>query len=330
MLCDSKAEAKRIDTDLRLKNLGMSGMNSEYSIAEMFASYLETESAQKMPASRKADAKLLKIAADFLQNICDLRFAYCVSVEHLQRFQIFVSSELKWSDTTVALRMKTLRVIFKKAFIHGRIPKDPGAHWSVPRGTSAARRPMTRDEFTTLIQIDPFSWLTDVLLFMRLTGARGASVADLKWSDVDFSTATLLLRTRKGALKKIRTTPFPMYPELFNLLSRMKGRIPRHLEFVFIDHDNQPLTGHRISIAAHRLIKRAGLKGVVLYGLRHALATDLIEAGVPTEIARKALGHSNINQIQTYTQNVGIESVGKSLTLIRGENVIPLKKTGEE
>ncbi len=174
---------------------------------------------------------------------------------------------------------------------------------------------MTRDEFSKLIQIDNSGWLTRVLLFIRLTGARGASVAALKWSDIDFSTGSILMRSRKGGLKKTKTIAFPMYPELFNLMAR----IQRSNEFVFLDEDLQPLSAHRISSAGHRLIKKAGLKGVVLYGLRHALATDLIEAGVPTEIARKAMGHSNLNQIQTYTQNVGLESIGKSLTLIRGD-----------
>lgn len=92
-------------------------------------------------------------------------------------------------------------------------------------------------------------------------------------------------------------------------------------EFVFLDDDHNKLTGHKISVAAHRLIKKAGVEGVVLYSLRHALAVDLTEAGVSLEITRQLMGHSNIRQTQEYAQGIGIDSLKQSVRLIRGDNI---------
>lgn len=317
-LCKTKKEALEIDESLRRKQLECRGIDSKYSIADAFASFLETESAQKTKASRAADKRSLDIMLQFFNTERNLFYVAQVGLEDLQRLQIWSAEKLGWSDTTIALRMKLLRGVFKKLTIMERIKKNPAEHWKIPPGNSMRRRAMTGIEFEKLIQSDPSSWLLSVLLFTRLTGARGASVAALRWSDVDFSTASLLLSSRKSGLKKLKTVSFPIYPELFALLSSLSGQPGRHQEFVFVDENGMPLTGRKISWSASRLIKRAGLKGVVFYGLRHAIATDLIAAGISTEIARKVMGHSSLDQIQTYTQGVGLEPIGNALTLIRG------------
>ncbi len=318
ILCATKKQAQEIETGLKLKKAGFEGIQRPYSLAEAFASYLETESAQKTDASRKADKKVLDHALQFFSGNISINVMNGITLEDLQRFQIFVSSELGWSDTTVFKRMSLLKAVFNKAFNTGRISKDPCQFWKVPRGTSERRRAMTSAEFEKLIQSDPFTWVSDVLRFIRLTGARGASVADLAWSDVDFSKARILLSSRKGGLKKMKTISFPMYPELFNFLSRISGRIPRHEKFVFLDLYGQPLTGHKISVYAHNAIRKAGLKGVCLYSLRHALAVDLTERGVSMEIVRQLMGHSSIRQSQDYAQGVSSDCLGDSMTLIRG------------
>lgn len=339
MLFDTKSEAKIVDTDLRLKNLGMYGINSRYSAADAFTSYLQIESQQKTESSQKQDKSFLDLALHYFTKVQDVFHVEQFRLEHFEMFRAHCQKELQWSDTTIYLRMKILKTIFKKLVITGRLRNNPTEHWKLPRGESAKRRPMTRDEFNRLIQIDPTSWLVPVLLFLRLTGTRGESAATLKWGDVDFSNGELLMKSRKGGSRKIKTISFPMYNELFQLLARERNKTPNSSpnDFVFSDASGQTLSGRRISMYAHKLIKKAGLKGVVLYGLRHALAVDLAEAGAPIEAIRRLLGHSNISQTQTYMQGMSVDTLRTNIEAVRNsesmspdvnenKNLIPMHK----
>lgn len=323
ILCDTKKQAQEIDTDLKLKRHGLLGINSRYLLKDAFASFLETESELKTEASKKADSWFFDLALSYF-NAQSLFHVEQITLEDLQKSRIFMQKSRKWSDTTTASRCKLLKAVFNKLMISGRIAKSPAEHWKIPTGTAKRRRPMTRQEFQKLMNLEMPSWLRPVLHFIRLTGARGATVASLKWRDVDYEKRTVYLSSRKGKLRSTKVVPFPIYDELLNLFDSLSLANGMPNSFVFTDQYNEPLTGHQISDAAHRLIKRSGLDGVVLYSLRHSLAVDLTEAGVSMEITRQLMGHSNISQTQAYAQGVGHDSLKNSVDLIRG------KTEGEE
>ena len=318
ILCATKKEAMELDQRLKLLRLECIGIPQRYSIADAFASYLATESQQKTDASKKADKYFFDLGLRFFSDERKLLYVDEITLEDLQLFQIFSQKAYAWSDTTVSNKMKLLKALFKKLMVTERLVKNPAEHWKVPAGTGERRRAMTRAEFTTLYETAP-DWYRPILAFIRLTGARGASVARLRWSDVDFSMARLLLESRKGGLKKTKKIPFPLYDALYQLLARQKNLDPLAAgeDFVFKNESGGPLTGPVISATAHKLIKKAGLKGVVLYGLRHAIAVDLTEAGVSIEITRQLMGHSTITQTQNYAQGIHSDALSTSIKLIR-------------
>lgn len=315
--CNSKREAKEIDEELRRKQLECKGVVVGYTLKDAFASYVATDSAQKTVATQKSDRRFFDLALTFFHG-SKIHKLSDVSLENLQLFQLHMASKFKWSSTTISKHSVLLRSVFKKAAATGKIAKDPCEFWKVPRGTSGRRRPMTREEFDKIMAQPMPDWLRPVLLFIRLTGARGASVASLEWADIHFPSKRLYLSSRKGGIGKMKRIPFPMYSALYELMMKLvpDSNPPR---FVFVDEAGRQLTGHRISDTCYRLIKASGLKGVVLYSLRHALAVDLTENGVSIEIVRQLMGHSSISQTQTYAQGVGADSLGESMDSIRGE-----------
>lgn len=318
--CETKREAKEIDEELRRKQLECIGIDLQYPLKDAFASFLATDSAQKTKGSQKGDRRFLDLALDFFHSSNILKLSD-VTLESLQLFQLHMASEFGWSSTTISKQSTLLRSVFKKATATGKIAKDPCELWKVPRGTPQRRRPMTLEEFNQLMGQPMPDWLRPVLLFIRLTGARGASVASLEWADVNFQTKRLYLSSRKGGLGKMKRIPFPMYSALYEFMEQhylRRGHIYNSLKYVFTGDDyGQQLTGHRISDTCYRLIKASGLKGVVLYSLRHALAVDLTENGVSIEIVRQLMGHSSISQTQTYAQGVSSDSLGESMNSIR-------------
>lgn len=304
---------------------------SNYTLEAAFTSFLETESAQKSKKTGAADQRFFEIARHYFEKERGLRLLAEVQVEELQRFQLWLAparecgelSKEPWIDTTIAHYCQKLKAVFNKAHRIGRIERNPVQYWSVPKGESRDRRPMTRQEFEKLSAAVP-SWFLPVLRTLRLTGARGASIAMLTWDHVDFANGRLLLSSRKGGRKKLKQWAIPMLPELKAILIEIWAERDASGELlvgapVFRDHHGQPITAQLIATIGSQSIKKAGLRGVTLYGLRHALATDLVDSGATPHEVQRLMGHSNLNQQLTYQKFVSLKPLEEALLKIRGD-----------
>lgn len=311
--------------------LNVSGIQKPYAVAEAFASFLKLDAARKVKRTKDADARFLDIARHFIEVECLKTDLADVTLEDLQSFELWMGIGQKigkdvfkepWSQTTIHLRSRIIKAIFRKAYLTKKIPWNPAELWRVPRGTSEKRRPMSNDEFHRVFALAP-DWFRPALRFLQLTGARGASAADLIWDDVDFSNRRIRIRSRKGGTNQLKEIYLPLYPALFELLERERkktfglGRPSRTTDPVFWGPKGLPITAQEIASHGSKLIKRAGLKGVVLYGLRHAMASELTAAGVPLEVVRQALGHTKLEQTAHYASGISLGVVGDALNKVR-------------
>lgn len=309
------------------------GDDSKYPLAKAFATYLETDSAQKSPRSAKSDAYFLEIALFFLETVRNKPLVSDVRLEDLQIFQIWLSKEQKysgvrfkeaWTDTTIEFYCRVLKKFFRKMFHTDRIRKNPCDLWRVPRGTAEVRRPMSLEEFDAIHLAAP-EWFKPILTFIRMTGARGASVESLVWADVQFSKHTLILKSRKGGLKQMKLIPIPMYPALYEFLEAEYRKVQKTASTnpnypVFWGPLGVAVTAQEISSEGSRLIlKVVKLSGVVLYGLRHAIGAEMTAAGIPLEITRQAMGHSSVAQTSHYAKGIASSVVRDAMNSIRGK-----------
>lgn len=341
---ETKKEAKEFIRDISLRKLNLDGLDLPYTLEAAFSSFIDTESSQKTRRSKMADARFLGLALHFLTKERGLTTVDEVGFEDLQYFQIWAArpqnkpgiAKEAWSDTTVSHCSKLIKQVFRKLERTGRIKKNPAEYWKVPCGTGLRRRPMSQEEFEKLYRFAP-EWFKPILAFIRLTGARGASVASLTWGDIDFAGGTIILKSRKGGLKKTKTIMLPLYEELFEFLER--HRKPKSIDdpltvdsAVFRNKFGQPITAENISSYGHHLIKTCGLEGLVIYSLRHAIAVDMTKADISLETTRQAMGHSNIAQTSDYARGIDIDSVNKAFNQIRsrsGKKIVPPDDTKE-
>lgn len=327
-LFETRREAQEFLRDIRLRRLGLGGIENIWTIEQAFSSFIETESALKTEKSKKGDEHFFKIAVHFLTKVRGHKLISEIQLEDLKLCYLWLGPQQEidgwikkpWSSTTVGKNCKLLKSVFKKLFIADRVKNNPAAYWSVDPGEKKPRRPMTPEEFFRLYAAVPL-WYKPILLTLRLTGARGASIADLRWGEVDFEKAVVILRSRKGSRLKLKTIIIPIFPELHDVLSQQwNSTLARGREdFVFRGPLGQALSGHTISRIGFNYIRILGMSGVVLYGLRHAFATDLIDAGVSSDVVRQLMGHTNERHLQEYTSFVKPETLSKALTLIRGK-----------
>lgn len=292
------------------------GWKKKILLVEAFETFLQIDSSQKTEKSQKSDARLLRMALRFFHER-GKKYVSEIVLEDLERFQIWLAQEKAWAQPSIELNCRTLKKFFRKMYNTEQIPKNPAALWKVPRGASKRRRPMTMEEFAKIYAVAP-EWFQRVLKMMRLTGARGKSISEINWEHVDFAKETLLLISRKGGAGQEKVIPLPLYPALREFLESL----PRGSDTdpVFKSVRGERLTAQDIATEGSRLIRKVvGLRGVVLYGLRHAIAVEMTEAGIPLEITRQGMGHSSIAQTSHYAKGIASKALAEAFSQIRGK-----------
>ena len=154
-------------------------------------------------------------------------------------------------------------------------------------------------------------------------GLRRGELLALKWRNLDLGRASLIvvetaykLGNGEYVIKEPKTAhsrrTVSLSPALVALLREYRAdqellRIQLGFgltdnDFVFIRHDGGPIYPNAVTLAFHRVIKKAGLKHLRLHDLRHTHATLMLKAGVHPKIVSERLGHANIGiTLDTYS-----------------------------
>lgn len=135
-----------------------------------------------------------------------------------------------------------------------------------------------------------------LLLFMFHTGARANEVLNVKVSDLDFSSRTVLVH---GKGRKERYIPLSQ-SLIWRLSEYLKVR-PAKTEFLFVTSQGWKLTYTELYTLVHY-----SLSGVVPSGdahphiLRHSFATMLLKAGISIFTIQRLLGHESTETTSIY------------------------------
>jgi integrase len=135
-----------------------------------------------------------------------------------------------------------------------------------------------------------------ILLAFR-HGLRAAEVCDLRWEQIDFTTATLHVRR----IKHGTPATHPLTGRELRALRKHQREVSRSA-FVFVSERGAPLSAPGFS----RMVERAGRAaklGIKVHAhmLRHACGYALANAGHDTRALQAYLGHRNIQNTTRYT-----------------------------
>lgn len=180
--------------------------------------------------------------------------------------------------------LTALRAALNHAVDAGLVSATRAQQWRAvkPHRKADGRRSvyLTREQRRALVDACEGA-LRDLVLAAALTGARPGELVALTRRDFDKRLQTLTLRGKTGP----RTIPLsPAAATLFTRLAR--GKLPPARLLVM--DNGEPWYRERWHGPIREAAERAGLpRGVVLYSLRHAFISALLEAGAPTlEVAR--------------------------------------------
>lgn len=237
-----------------------------------------------------------------------------IDVELIEKFSDEWSEKL--SPKSVNKILTTATAIFKLAMKYRYVRENPAAEADRKKATTTednanggqvrSDQVYNMGEVKRLIENAEQGLQRAMIMTVCLTGVRHGELLAIRWGDLDLKEGKKLTvrqnladgdggpifnppKTRSG----YREIPLP--EELVSELKRWKLQCPpSHYDLVFCNEDGKPL--HRKNNGKRGLepaMRRAGLKGLTMHGLRHTYASLLLANNTPVTEVSYYLGHSS-------------------------------------
>ena len=171
-----------------------------------------------------------------------------------------------------------------------------------PNSELRSREHLTETEVEKLIQVVKanrhFHRDATMLLVAYRHGLRASEICDLRWDQIDFTSATLHVHRVKNG----KPSTHPVRGDELRALRKLHREAPKS-PFVFMTERGGPFT----TDSFNWLVKRAGQKArfpfqVHAHMLRHATGYRLAGDGHDTRAIQDYLGHKNIQHTVRYTE----------------------------
>lgn len=227
------------------------------------------------------------------------------------------------SPRTIQMVHGVLRTALNQAVQLDKIARNPTSYVKTPKLVRREMKALTPEEASRFLDAaasDPHYTLFAVLL---MGGLRPGEALALKWSDLEGSTLRVQRALTNVGNQLIeaptktgrgRAIPLPRFvvKELRQHKAKQaavqlrQGRMYRDQGYIFTTSRGTPLSLRNLTSRHFKpILKRAGIRNLRLYDLRHSCATLLFADGVPAKVVQERLGHSSIAlTLDTYTHLV--------------------------
>ncbi|MBQ9531880.1 MAG: site-specific integrase [Eubacterium sp.] len=171
--------------------------------------------------------------------------------------------------------------------------------------------PIADEERKLILETAKTHYAGTMFLTMLYCGLRPIEIRNLKWADIDFETDVPTVTKSKTKAGEGRLLPIPLQLKKALLEHKLKGQ---NNEWVFVRYKNHklPLDTNVFYHAWHNFCRQMDIENgakVYLnqivesvlasdlepYLLRHTFCTDCQAAGVPLNVAKELMGHSDIS-----------------------------------
>jgi len=239
---------------------------------------------------------------------------------------------------TVAHARAAVSAAFTQAVRWQLVATNAARATQAPAKRAPKLRVPTADELRQIItEAEGTRWELPILL-AATTGARRGEVLGLRWGNVDLDRGRAhiveSLQRVGGIVRYVEpktersVREVPLLPEVVERLRAHRVEQAERLLKIGVRvtdtdahpvcdrGDGAPLDPGTFTHAASRIARDAGLDGVRLHDLRHAVATVLAAGGNRPELTSKLLGHASVAfTLQTYTHPTDDEmgAVGEAI-----------------
>lgn len=333
----TEREAVAKATALRLSlERGDVGVSGNMTVKAWAHEWLET---YKRPAIGEAQYKRYKGLIDGV--ICPaIGSAPIKNIKDVE-LQKIINGRTGKSKSDLKKLRDTLRGMFRRAHASGLVVKNPAEYLELPAAKEGSHRSITDAERKAILEVAETHPAGLWVKLMLYCGLRPGETRALDWRHVDFDKKQIHVeqamksRTREIGKPKsdagVRDIPIPD-AFLPDLMAARKGPFEpvivkpqsgkRHIErsmVSFWHNFKRALDIHMgAKVYRNKIIVSVVAPDLVPYCLRHTYCTDLQNKGVPINIAKYLMGHSDIrvtSKIYTHTTDKTLEIAA---TLING------------
>lgn len=226
----------------------------------------------------------------------------------------------KWSPHRIKRAHTLLSVSFRDAVVYGWVRTNPCRDVSPPKIDVVDVKAPTDEQVRAVLA--EAGDLRLFLLVAHCTGARRGEVVALKWSDIDLDAATMRIsrslaqkvgtaaveRGTKTGAKGHRKLPIDLptsaalrHHRAAQIEAALADGLPAPVWVFSLDAGQTPWRPDHASRLFLQARKRANVEGVRLHGIRHYVATTMLQDGeAPIDVAAQ-LGHASVTTtLSTY------------------------------
>ena len=223
--------------------------------------------------------------------------------------QLFVNSLSGASRKSVLNIMSTLSSMLTTAknwgYAAGSIELRKLA---LPERTTHVAAYFTRSQIESILALAPEPWHTFFVL-LALTGMRAGEALGLQWGDVDLEHRCIHIRRsawrgrEQSTKSKVSAAPVTLPAKLATALTEYRKSWKANPEgWLFVTRNGQPPSSNKVvEYQLWPILDALGIPRCGLHAFRHSVASFIVEAGYPIEVAQQQLRHSNARTTLGYT-----------------------------
>ncbi|MEP6670278.1 MAG: site-specific integrase [Chthoniobacter sp.] len=191
------------------------------------------------------------------------------------------------------IELETLKNLLRYACDRGILMDNRAEDFKRRKQPKAVVDVLTRPQFQVLVKalyaspIAVASGAAAMVEFLAYSGMRVGEAREVRFCDVNFETNTILITSGESGTKNHEERTIPLFPNLRNLIQRIKAARPT------ADANDRIFQIDSPRGALPAACKRAGLPHFSVHSLRHFFASNAIENDVNFKVVAGWLGHSD-------------------------------------
>ncbi|WP_302605121.1 site-specific integrase [uncultured Alistipes sp.] len=288
-------------------------------VEEYLNDYINRLLAEKRIGNAKTFQELRTSLTKFC---CSLDFYFIdIDTEWLKRYEQWLRVERHYSENSIGIRFRSLRVLYNSAIADGLIRKAdyPFDTFKVSKfKETTAKRSLTKEDIRRIMDCEvqmltkypkPFLQLAkDLFLFSYLScGINLTDILHIRHADI-VDGRLVINRQKTGKLLS-----FQLQPAALDIIDKYRRRNAHPQDYIFpvlrrsvhITAQQQYARVQRTNKRVNRYLKLIGEHlhlpiALTTYVARHSFATVLKRSGVSTAIISESLGHSSEKITQIY------------------------------
>ena len=215
----------------------------------------------------------------------------------------------RYAKRSIARKVAALRRYFAWLARTGRVPVDPAAGLSAPRGEGRLPAVLAQDELNALLDDPPAAVLEDpparrarddaVLEVLYGSGLRVSELCGLDLADLDLDRGRATV-WGKGGKQRVVPLSAPAVAALRAWLGAARAELAVEgspADAVFLNGRGRRLAPRDV----RRLLDRRAAQPTHPHALRHTFATHLLDGGADLRAVQELLGHADLSTTQRYT-----------------------------